>query len=815
MPLAQPISSLRQELNTLLANDDLPAGLKLCKELLPEGSEKFKMVLAMQAQLQQLNKDRMKGVISQEEYARRLAIIVDSFINFVAELETTDFDLPTTAADASSGNSPQTGSVLYRVPHSMPLQKASICTIRIAIDEDAILEDIIIDGDVRLKEKVEVSERMSAELLDTEGQVFDILPLNAKDQKVRPTGYTQWLFRVTPLLEGEHQLLVKVSLLEFDQNTKEYVPRDVSVLETVTVVTASQHSDEEEVPLKSAGQSFVMGPEATPNFNMKKDSVNVESENSSGGNWFNGRTQRIAALFLAFLVFVSSTTYAFTPKMTWDWWATTWRDTPEAYQAFIDTYQAEVPEGIKHPKIEKAYYYKAATSNALPDLREYQQLYADDGQFKGQVLEKIKTLEWEAVKSIEKEPSALKIQRYLTDFPDARRLPQVLEAAKTLPVEEQKALQPQLKQRLGTQDVPQNPEQTKPEAISTNPAVSDKPAQAAQTPTTEKTLSKQSDDKTKAAVVDKPTTEQTTKKANKEPAKSNPPATTPTVEKKQDKQVGDETKPATTAEKPTSTQPKDEKPATVAPPKKEEPEKEKTPSEEPSPPPLDANSDPFRPQMVRVKGGTFLMGSSKKDKEAEDNEKPQHSVTLSDFSIGKYEVTQAQWRAVMGKDPEELSFKGCDQCPVENVSWNDIQEFLKILNAKTGKKYRLPSEAEWEYAVRGGNQSAGYTYAGSNALAEVAWYDDNSSSKTHPVGQKKANELGLYDMSGNVWEWCQDWYGNYSSTAQTNPTGAASGFDRVNRGGGWGYTARFCRVSFRNYFTPRGRTDYLGFRLVL
>ncbi|MBK9488225.1 MAG: hypothetical protein IPO07_05080 [Haliscomenobacter sp.] len=312
MPLAQSLSSLRQELNKLLANDDLPAGLKLCKELLPEGGEKLKLILAMQAQLQQLNKDRMKGMISQEDYARRLAIIVDSFINFVAELETADFDPPATAARTSTSNSPQTGSVLYRVPHSMPLQKASICTIRVAIDEDAILEDIIIDADVCLKEKVEVSERMSAELLDTEGRVFDILPLNAKDQKVRPTGYTQWLFRVTPLVEGEHQLLVKVSLLEFDQNTKEYVPRDVSVLETVTVVTANQHSDEEEAPLKSAGQSFLMGPDATSSFT--ENTVSVESEKPIVNNWLSGRTQRIAALFLAFLVFASSTTYAFRPN---------------------------------------------------------------------------------------------------------------------------------------------------------------------------------------------------------------------------------------------------------------------------------------------------------------------------------------------------------------------------------------------------------------------------------------------------------------------------------------------------------------------
>lgn len=282
MPLAQPIAALRQELNKLLADDDLPAGLKLCKELLPENGEKFKLILAMQAQLQQLNKDNIKGKITQEEYARRLAIIVDAFITFVSELEAVDFDPPAVDLDPDA-QGVQTGQVLYRVPHSMALGKASICTIRVAIDEDAILEDIIIDKDTRLKERIEVSERMSAELVDTENHAFNILALNAKDQLVQPTGYTQWLFRVTPLLEGEHQLLVKVSILEFDQNTKEYVPRDVSVLETVMVSSVSQHNDEEEAPLKSIGDSIVVGSTGKKNnFNIEKGNFDPMLEITGG-----------------------------------------------------------------------------------------------------------------------------------------------------------------------------------------------------------------------------------------------------------------------------------------------------------------------------------------------------------------------------------------------------------------------------------------------------------------------------------------------------------------------------------------------------
>ena len=216
-------------------------------------------------------------------------------------------------------------------------------------------------------------------------------------------------------------------------------------------------------------------------------------------------------------------------------------------------------------------------------------------------------------------------------------------------------------------------------------------------------------------------------------------------------------------------------------------------------------------EMVYVAGGTFTMGATaEQGSDADSDEKPTHSVTVSDFYIGKYEVTQAQWKAVMGSNPSY--FKG-DNLPVENVSWNDIQEFIKKLNAQTGKRFRLPTEAEWEYAARGGNQSKGYKYSGSNSIDDVAWYTDNSSSKTHPVGQKTPNELGIYDMSGNVYEWCQDWKGSYSSSSQTNPTGPSSGSGRVLRGGSWSISAWSCRVSYRFSDYPDPRLDGGGFRL--
>ena len=218
-------------------------------------------------------------------------------------------------------------------------------------------------------------------------------------------------------------------------------------------------------------------------------------------------------------------------------------------------------------------------------------------------------------------------------------------------------------------------------------------------------------------------------------------------------------------------------------------------------------------EMVKVEGGTFMMGATSEMKNPNSNEKPVHQVTLTnDYYMGKYEVTQALWQAVMGSNPSE--YKG-DNLPVETVSWNDCQKFISKLNSLTGRMFRLPTEAEWEYAARGGKESRGYQYSGSSNISDVAWYDENSGSKTHPVGTKQANELGIYDMTGNVWEWCSDWYSSYSSSSQTNPTGSDSGSARVSRGGGWNCNASYCRLSVRFYYTPDFRLDILGLRLAL
>ena len=227
--------------------------------------------------------------------------------------------------------------------------------------------------------------------------------------------------------------------------------------------------------------------------------------------------------------------------------------------------------------------------------------------------------------------------------------------------------------------------------------------------------------------------------------------------------------------------------------------------------------------MVYVPGGTFTMGAtSEQGDDAYDFEKPTHQVTLDGYYIGATEVTQAQWEAVMGTtlrqqrdkaDPSWSLYGEGGDYPMYFVNYDEAIEFCRRLSELTGKHYTLPTEAQWEYAARGG-QSGGTKYSGSNTIDNVAWYYGNSNKQTHPVGTKSPNVLGIYDMSGNVWEWCLDWYGDYPSQAQTNPQGPTSGDYRVLRGGSWYYYAEYCRVSYRGSNIPSFRS-YGGFRVVL
>lgn len=219
--------------------------------------------------------------------------------------------------------------------------------------------------------------------------------------------------------------------------------------------------------------------------------------------------------------------------------------------------------------------------------------------------------------------------------------------------------------------------------------------------------------------------------------------------------------------------------------------------------------------MISVEGGIFMMGAKDSDEDAYSEEYPRHKVTLNSYKIAQTEVTQALWQAVMGSNPSRL--KNNSQCPVENVSWNDCQTFIRKINQLTGKKFRLPTEAEWEFAARGGRHgSDSYTVAGcNNDIDESAWYEDNSGGRTHPVGTKEINELYLYDMSGNVSEWCQDWFKGYGSSASVNPTGPTTGTERIVRGGSFESDYQDCRITSRDFEEPDEKEVTIGLRLAL
>ena len=217
-------------------------------------------------------------------------------------------------------------------------------------------------------------------------------------------------------------------------------------------------------------------------------------------------------------------------------------------------------------------------------------------------------------------------------------------------------------------------------------------------------------------------------------------------------------------------------------------------------------ADEIAATMVLITGGTFMMGCmDEQDDDCSFVEKPAHKRSVSTFYINKFEVTQAQWKAIMGNNPSY--FQNCDRCPVEQVSWNHAHEFIRKLNRLTGSSYRLPTEAEWEYAARGGQN---YKYSGSNTISNVAWYEGNSGGRTHWVGQKSANGYGLYDMSGNVWEWCSDWYKRYPGSSGV---GNYTAYHRMCRGGSWLFIASVCRVSDRNHTEPDIGTYFFGLRL--
>lgn len=751
MPLAQPLPALREQLRELLV-EDLAATLAALKEWLPAHAPKCAEVDALRARLNDANKERYRNTISSEEYQRRIDTIRAECYDLIDGLEEADFEGPSRPTTSTQSSNRQ-GSVLYRVPHRMPVRKPTICTVRVAINEEAFLDDIVLDDNVRLRPRIEVSDMMKAELLDPEGEVFAIRPLSEAEQLVRAEGYTQWLFSVTPRMEGEHQLLVKVSMMEYVPNLGRYVPREISVLETVTIFTENAEQATEEAPLKSTGEQLALGPK----------NVVVERH-------IQGEARRAVALFLAFLMAGSSATWAFTPPPLRDWWVASIQDTAVAYDRYIATYGQNTDPKVRR-RVETAYLKSIEQAPEVAKIEAFVEQFPETEHLT-EVKQTVDAhpelrpaalpiLESASIRSIETSPSAQKISDFLREYPQSERLPELARAAAA-----QSAVLAQVQPAIS-------------QAIVEKIAAADSPAEV-------QTLLLALE-----AVGDTGAVDQVLRIANQ---KQWDRQTLTQIQQIAAKVREREAKKATPLSAPDNTASSSQS--------------------------LHSNPDPNNSyrnlrsglDMVLVKGGTFTMG----DDQDADSDNPEHQVTVSDFQIGKYEVTQGDWKKVMGEYPPELEFPGCDECPVENVMEWDIQEFLQKLNRQSGRKYRLPTEAEWEFAARGGVQSKSYTFAGGNNLDKVAWYDGNSRQKTHIVGGKVPNELGIYDMSGNVWECCSDLYDYdyYRQSPRKDPKGPVSGDDDpVYRGGSFRSSPEYCRLVVRGRRGDHHWYDVLGFRL--
>lgn len=426
-------AELRQQLETQIRDGQLPEALKGLLEKLPEGSESYKIVSVLISRLNAANKERFRNTISIEEYQRRVDQVSADFFDLLAGLNEGDFEVKPASAKATAGKQ---GSVLYRVPNIMRIQIPTRCTIRVAVDEDAILENIVLDEHVEIKSRVEISDVMSAELLDPEGAAFQISALNARTQLVKAAGYTEWNFNVTPLIEGVHQLLVKVSIMEIVPGFAEPIPREISLMETVTIVTnlsAETLRNEEKAPsaepsgaFKPSGQTFGFQTAQTEKvayevkYSKAVEEAPVVAERES---WTANRGLRAMALFLAFLVLVPAVTWAVMPAPTLDWWIASVKDSPEAYADYIQKYEAE---GSAH--LEKAFFYRAETSGRLADLRAYQNKYQQAGKYQAKVSSRLAALESKSLESIRERPAQTNIRQFVNDFPETERLSEVKQA---------------------------------------------------------------------------------------------------------------------------------------------------------------------------------------------------------------------------------------------------------------------------------------------------------------------------------------------------------------------------------------------------
>ncbi len=675
---ATDLASLQRKLRQMLPDEGIIAVLAALKKALPEGTDLYNAVFQLETRLNATNKDRLRGVLSQDQLELAYNRISADLLDLIDGLELEHFDVAT-ADDGGAAN--KTGSILYRIPHTMEVEEEHRCIVRLAFDDEVIIRNIEITRDTVLKD-VRVSEVMEVELIDPNPTPsFAIRKLNSAEQFLEKNDYTEWIFFVKPLLTGELPLVLRIAVLEIiDEHERK---KEIVLEEVIHVVADAPEPGAAGAAagFKNAGYTIATGSTVEPTSSKEpgtsESSAPPRPSPTAPSPVFNAPPQaaegkrRYALALLALIVAVAGIWAA---GSMLGWWG-----------------NSAAPESLT--RIDREDWQSALNSGTKAAFGGY----------------------------LEKHPEGLfkSVARYKLDSIQRAEQPS-------------SGLVPQQDSLLS-------------EGLAD--AGADELAEGGPPAATKKTAAK--------------------------PAK--PQKTKPV-------------KPSSTA--PTLPQP-------VGPPK---------PTDLPVPPPPQVPNPPAKRrsgfEMVPVSGGSMNIG-------CEDGGKDEcpHPITVSNFKIGRYEVTQADWKEVMGNNPSHFNYSRCAECPVEKVSWEEVLVFAKKAGEKYGVRFRLPSEAEWEYAARGGATGKGLKYAGSNRSGEVGWYHDNSE-ETHRVGQKKPNELGIYDMSGNVWEWCLDTYKPYPGCKSRTTD------DRIIRGGSFRNYGSKGRTCNRNFMWPTKKDFSVGFRLV-
>jgi len=735
MPLIQPLDALRKDLQNQLV-DDIAAALRNLQALLPETSDKYSAVVALLGRLNDANKARLRNTLSNDDLQREYDRIRADFLDLIQSLLEDDFNTGSATQNTGGLPAPRQGSILYRIPGTMPAHKETRCVVRISMNEDAIVENITIDEHVQLKSLYRVSDTMQAELIDPAGgRIFSIRTISEDIQLVDQQGFTEWWFYVTPLAEGTHPLVLKIAIIEMVNGLPHR--KELVMEETVRIIADGPVSDEGATVLRPAGYALAFQSASVAGAGLVTQAKSVPAPIGAAKVASAGLLKKVVLLVLA-LSAGTTVGWFSSPAESRDWWKTRYlSDDPAAYT----TYMAQYPDG-KH--YAEAACKKTSLEDTPKGYREY--LYEfPEGACRDQAEAALKRLEKEHLDKLRKNPTEAALREYMIQFPECENLDGVFEVVAANPPLHEEFL-PVVTQRWE-------------ECKLLYPSFPEVPV-IAELPTVQKD-------------------------------------TLPTEP---------ESKPENQALSPASPAPKVNLPAPSTP----------------------AASRPPMPVMLLVPGGTFAMGSTN----GLQDEQPVRNVSLQDFYLGKTEISFEEYdrfcEATGRAKPDDEGW-GRGNRPAIHVSWLDAVAYCNWLSAmhnlaqaytflpdgrvaisRNARGFRLPTEAQWEYAARSRQD---FHYSGSADLNEVAWYLNNSGNQTHPVGHKAPNALVLYDLTGNVREWCQDWYGPYAAGDATDPAGAAASKSRILRGGHWGRNPEQQRTSYRNAAKPDYHDYGTGFRL--